>query len=1158
MYFSRLRLSGFKSFVDSTDLIIEPGMTGIVGPNGCGKSNLVEALRWVMGETSAKRMRGGDMDDVIFGGTSSRPARNLAEVSLSIDNSLRTAPAGFNEASELEVTRRIERGSGSDYRINGKLVRARDVQLLFADNASGANSPALVSQGKVAQIISAKPQDRRMLLEEAAGITGLHSRRHEAELRLKAAEANLLRLDDVIGAMDTQLQSLKKQARQASRYRLLSEQIRKAEAVLWHLRWIAAQADLEQAHAAFGQAEGVVRALMLTVTQFTSRRTGEAAGLPEKRQAEAVAAAALQRLIIAREQLDAEERRVAEQQQALLRRLQQIAGDLGREQALAADAGDALARLENEREQLHAAQADEEMLEEAAREALDEAREKVDALDHQLTLLTEQMAAGEARRAATQRQVADLEARTGALTKRIDEQRTQHQALERASITDAGMTEAELAIELAEQRLEEAREAADSAERAKTDSEQSQARARDALQTTEAAYTRLKAEEKALSELLAAGASDLFPPLIDAVTVAPGYEGALAAALGDALTAPLDEAAPVHWRTLPPLPAAALPPLETLGVEALGLHVQGPPALARSLALIGVVPDSATGASLCAHLSPGQILVSRDGGSWRWDGLTTQAGVPTAAAVRLKQRNRLRELRDELDAASELVEQARDALSDARQTAEEASQRDRHSREAVREAFTGLSTTRDRHTRLAREADAAASKLAALAEALERLETDRRDLEVQRNDAHALLDTLPDPREGRDSVNETRAALAERRTTLVEKQSMLERLTREAQARQQRLTAIRQEEESWANRSQGAGGRVAELQERSAAAEAELNRLANRPAEIAGDRQELLSRIAEAERARTRAADALAETEGGLAETERALKKAESDLADARERRARAEAAVQTAVQLTQTMAERIAERLDCTPEQTRATAEIGPDESLPDATATEARLEKLVREREGMGPVNLRAEIEAGELEAQIISFRTEREDLIAAIARLRQGIGSLNREARERLTASFDAVNKNFQDLFTRLFGGGKAQLELVNAEDPLDAGLEIYASPPGKKLQILSLLSGGEQALTALALLFAVFRSNPAPICVLDEVDAPLDEANVGRFCDLVEDIAREGDTRFLIITHHRLTMARVNRLFGVTMSERGVSQLVSVDLSAAEELRGAKVA
>nr|WP_211114057.1 AAA family ATPase [Azospirillum picis] len=1144
-------MSGFKSFVDATELVIEPGMTGIVGPNGCGKSNLVEALRWVMGETSAKRMRGDDMDDVIFGGTSSRPARNLGEVTLAVDNRSRTAPAGFNEQDELEITRRIERGSGSDYRINGKLVRARDVQLLFADNASGAGSPALVSQGKVAQIIAAKPQERRALLEEAAGITGLHSRRHEAELRLKAAESNLTRLDDVIAAMDGQLNSLKKQARQAARYRSLSEQIRRTEAVLWHLRWIAAQEEHSRARTAFAAAEAAVRDRMLSVNQLVARRAEAAAGLPDKRQDETRAAAGLQRLVIAREQLDAEEKRVTEQRQALESRLRQIAGDLGREEALAADAGEALARLIAEREALLAAQADEEVLEEAAGEALAEARERVDVLDRELIRLTEAVAADEARRAATERQAAELETRAAGLAKRLAEQQAQRAALEAEIAASADLSDAELAVELAEQRLEQAREAAEVAEHAKAEAEPAQSRAREALSAAESARARLRAEESALAELLEAGSGGQFPPLVDAVAVTPGYEGALAAALGDALTASLDGAAPLHWRDLPaygsiaPLPA---------GTEPLTGHVEGPAAASRALAHIGVVADADAGSALAPALAPGQILVSRDGGAWRWDGLTMQAGTPTPAAVRLKQRNRLAELRGDLELAEDRVERCREALDAARLAVEAAVQADRRAREAVRDGFSALNVARERHAKLARQADAASTRLAALAEAVERLAIDEREAAARRDEALDLLASLPDPREGREQVSDRRAALADRRAALADRQNALDRLTREAQARRQRLAAIQDETASWDTRSAGAGGRVAELRRRAEEADGELAGLSGRPAAIATERQDLLDRIAAAERDRKRAADALAEAEAWLAGTERALHDAEAALSDGREARARAEAAVSAAVQQERTLTERIAERLDCRPEDTRAAAELADGETLPDAASVEERLDKLTREREGMGPVNLRAEIEAAELDSQIAGLQGEREDLTAAIARLRHGISSLNREARERLVASFDVVNRDFQDLFTRLFGGGSAHLELVNAEDPLNAGLEIYASPPGKKLQVLSLLSGGEQALTALSLLFAVFRSNPAPICVLDEVDAPLDEANVGRFCDLVEDIARQGDTRFLIITHHRLTMARVDRLFGVTMVERGISQLVSVDLSLAEELRG----
>ncbi len=1152
MDFVKLRLAGFKSFVESTELVIEPGMTGIVGPNGCGKSNLVEALRWVMGETSARRMRGDEMDDVIFGGTSRRPARNLAEVSLLLDNSSRTAPAGFNDAQDLEITRRIERGAGSDYRINGRSVRARDVQLLFADNASGANSPALVSQGQIGALIRAKPQDRRQLLEEAAGIAGLHSRRHEAELRLRAAETNLTRLDDVIGAMDGQLQGLRKQARQASRYRNLSDLIRRGEAVLWHLRWQAAATATATARAAFDAAESQVRTLMAAVAQLTTRRTDAAASLPGQRQAEAAAAAALQRLVLAREQLDAEERRFAESQAAHRRLLEQVRRDLERERALAADADGAMLRLDDERLRLSAAQEDETLLAEEATLALADLRDEVEARDRRLTVLTERAAAEEAGRAALVRRCRDLTQQLTVAEQRLAGQRSQREVLERELAARPDLAEAEMVAIAAEERLEQAREAAEAAEQAKFAAESRLGRLRETLQAAEAVRSRLKAEAMALSELLHGRGSsgELFPPVIDAVTVAPGYEGALAAALGDDLTAPINDAAAVHWRTLPPY--AEVPPLPE-GTVPLATKVTGPAALTRRLALLGLVAEAEAGARLAPRLHPGQALVSRDGAAWRWDGLTVTAGAPTAAAIRLRQRNRLDGLRLDLAGAEERVDEARAVFEEARRAGAEAAAEEKRLRDGVREAFTAVNQARDRQSRLERDSAGAVSRLAALVEQLERLEADRAEAEVRLAEADTGLEAMADPGAVRAEIAEQRAELAERRAELAERRSQLDRVTREAQGRRQRLAAIEAEQRSWRTRQQGADGRLAELADRAAAAEAELAALADRPAAIEASRQTLLTRIADAERARRRAADTLAGSETALAETETRLKQAEVGLADAREARARAEAAVGNALQANAALVERIQERLECVPEETLALAGLAPGDELPEAGAVETRLERLTRERENMGPVNLRAELEAGELEAQVNGLTGERADLVAAIGRLRHGITSLNREARERLLASFQIVNTHFQQLFVKMFGGGRAHLELTEAEDPLEAGLEIFASPPGKRLQILTLLSGGEQALTALSLLFAVFLTNPAPICVLDEVDAPLDEANVGRFCDLVQEMGASRRTRFLVITHHRLTMARTDRLFGVTMSEQGVSQLVSVDLRAAETLR-----
>ncbi|OYQ36477.1 chromosome segregation protein SMC [Niveispirillum lacus] len=1171
MQFTKLRLSGFKSFVDQTELLIEPGMTGVVGPNGCGKSNLLEALRWAMGETSAKRMRGEDMDDVIFGGTATRPARNICEVTMVLGNKARTAPPPFTDAEELEITRRLERGSGSDYRINGKLVRARDVQILFADHSSGANSPSMVSQGRVGALINAKPADRRQLLEEAAGISGLHARRHEAELRLRAAETNLTRLEDVLAAMDGQLQGLRKQARQAQRYRQVQDHIRRAEAQLLHQRWAEANRLLDRARDGHATADQAVRDQMLAVGSTVTARDQAAEALPALRQEDAAAGAALQRLLVAREQLDAEEARVKEAHGAMQRRLAQLATDLARERALAADADNAAARLAEERASLLDAQAEEAMELEAAEEALLTARDAMEAAERDLSRVLEQAASEEAARTATANRLRDAQARLSTLEKRLSEQAAQLTALDATIGDDDALQVAAEALILAEQRLDLAREAAEQAEMAKqeADSALEQARsdgqatiaeARSILSQAEARETQLRAERDGLRALLNLEEEDLFPPLIDAVAVAAGYEQALAAALGDDLTAPLDEAAARHWRALPPLDATT--PLPA-GVEPLSTQVKAPAEMARCLSHIGLVPDAATARRLAPTLAAGQILVSRDGGAWRWDGLTTTPGAPTAAAIRLTQRNRLAEIELALDRADADLSAARRAHAEASEAADaavlsarraqEATQAgDRQARDAVRHAFTAVDQARHAQSRLISEAAAARSKRDALAQALEVLTSDKAEAAYLVADAQAALDALPDPTLSRMAVADARGLLAEQRGHLSGTQGAVDRVKRDAEQRRRRLSSLEAEQLSWKARVEGAASRLSELTERAEEGQAELEALTERPLEIAAERETLRGHIATAERRRRQTGDALAEAETALSQAEQAVRKAESALADAREARAHAEAAVAQSLNALAGLVERIREKLDCEPGEVLAAAGIDPDDEMPPPSQLEQRLSRLLEDRERIGPVNLRAEVELAEMEAETAKLTTERDDLTAAIARLRQGIGAINREAREKLLASFDLVDGHFQRLFTKLFGGGVAHLKLTESDDPLDAGLEIYASPPGKKLQVLSLLSGGEQALTALSLLFAVFLCNPAPICVLDEVDAPLDEANVGRFCDMVEEMAASGATRFLIVTHHRLTMARMHRLFGVTMMERGVSQLVSVDLEKAAEM------
>ena len=1149
MQFKKLRLSGFKSFVDPTELWIEPGTTGIVGPNGCGKSNLVDALRWAMGETSPRQMRGGEMDDVIFAGTAARPSRNIAEVTLFLDNAHRKAPAPFNDAEEIEVTRRIDRGSGSSYHVNGKEVRARDVHVLFADAATGARSTGLVSQGHISDLIKAKPSDRRAILEEAAGITGLHSRRHEAELRLRAAETNLVRLDDVLMTLESQLVGLKRQARQASRYRKIGDLIRRAEAALLHRRWQQATDTIEAARARHAQVESEVAALTSRAAKSATAQADAAARLPELRKAEAEAAQALQRLIIEREALDAEEARIEQARRDTLGRIAESESDISRERALAADAEAALARLAEEERAIAAAQANESDALETARRDFTEASAQVSALESDLSAATQRVAGEEARREALVKRATDCAARLGRLGERAQELARDTAALEAQALQPSEIAAAKTALQAAKEALGACRAELEAAEVALFAAQAAESETRDAVREAEAAHARLDAEASALSRLLSEGIDD-FPPVIDSLTVEPGYELALAGALGDDLGAPVHDAAPLRWEELPltaeapPLPGAAQP---------LAKFVTAPAALSRRLAQVGVVASEAEARSLRSQLRQGQRLVTRDGALWRWDGFTAACGHGAGAAERLNQRNRLKEIRGTLPAAAQKLEDLRARFGAAEEKARNAASGLRAKQEAARAAETALEAARVRHADLAQKQSAVESRLAALAEAVSRVESEHAEAQSESAQVAAETNDLPDVEEGRTALAAVQRQLAERRAALAQSQGRHDRLAHEAESRTLRLTALAAERNSWKTRAEDAAMTFASLAERLTAAKSEAEQLAKRPQEIEAARGRLMDQIAAGEQARSEAGDILAQAESEANEAGKQLKEAETALAAAREERVRAEALVEQAEQGRASVAERIKERLGCEPHETLAAADLSEDDELPELPVIDAKLERLLRERDNMGPVNLRAEAESAEVETQIETMKAERADLVSAIARLRQGIASLNREGRERLLAAFAVVDRHFQELFVRLFGGGRAYMKLTEAEDPLEAGLEIFASPPGKRLQILSLLSGGEQALTAISLLFAVFLTNPAPICVLDEVDAPLDDSNVDRFCTLIEEIARSSETRFLVVTHHRITMSRVQRLFGVTMSERGISQLVSVDLGDAERLR-----
>ena len=1140
--FRRLRIAGFKSFAEPVSVEIMPGLTGIVGPNGCGKSNVVEALRWAMGENNARTMRGAEMDDVIFAGTAARPSRALAEVTVFLDETAGLVPPPFHEEPELQVSRQIERGSGSRYRVNGKEVRARDVQTMFADLASGARASAMVSQGRVGMLVGARPEERRSVLEEAAGITGLHARRHEAELKLRAAEANLARADDLKGQLDSQLSGLKRQARQATRYRNLSGNIRAAEAELLSILRARAEAARDAAGAALHDARVAVSAAAEASAAAGEYATQAAAGLPALRGTEAETRTRLERHRVAQEQIAAEEERARTALAESRRRLEQLHRDLAHAEQLSRDAAAAEQRLGAEDASLAEADAGHESRAELAGAAAAEAADAVREAEAAAQRATEAAAEASARHSAASQLLAQAEQRARRANEQFVRLQDERTRLSSQQVDPARVAAAEGEQQQAEAALAAARSALDAAEQARAATTAALTAAREAQSGAESARARLAAEARALSEVLAVRDGERWPPMVDALTVPAGLETALGAVLGDELTSALNPEAARHWRELPPFdPAPALP----AGITPLAAVVQGPPALARALSQIGLVEDEAIGEAQQSALAPGQVLVSRKGAIYRWDGYTIHAGTPTAAAVRLQQRNRLAQLRADLQQSEQAAQAALSVRQQAEQAAQAATAEEQRARTVRRDAEQRLERARSALTALRQQAATANARLAAVDQQLEHHAGERQDSDAALARAREAQAALPDLTALRAAVEQARAALNAARNRETATRSERDTLAREHAARVARRQRIASERADWQSRANDAAGRVTELANRRDAAQEEFSGLEAAPGEIAARRTEAVEALQAAEAEHRRAANELAAEVKRSGEADRAARAAEAALAAAREQAVRAEANAQQADHAWGTVAERILERLGVDADLPEPPAELSAEAE----EKARKRHERLVKEREEMGPVNLRAEVEAGEVEQRIASIDTEREELTTAIAKLRGSIGHLNREGRERLSSVFQEVDKHFQALFTRMFGGGRAHLALVGSDDPLQAGLEIYAQPPGKKLATLSLLSGGEQALTALSLIFAVFRCNPAPICVLDEVDAPLDDANVERFCTLLEDMVRETQTRFMVVTHHPLTMARMDRLYGVTMQERGVSRLLSVDLDRA---------
>lgn len=1156
VHFSKLKLYGFKSFVDKTELDIGPGLNGIVGPNGCGKSNLVEALRWVMGEKSAKNMRGGGMEDVIFAGTAKRPARNAAEVAIIIDNQDGQAPAPFQHTTEIEITRRIEKDKGSQYRVNGKSVRARDVNLLFADTMTGANSPALVSQGRITEIIMAKPQDRRRILEESAGISGLHSRRHEAELRLRAAEQNLLRLDDVLREMRGRLSSLKRQSRQAERYKELSATIRQYDMALAWMGWVDTRQKIKAGREEFATHNATVQTLLQTTQQLVKDIEAQEKDLPDLRKKDTELRAVLQNFRVSLERLE-------QNIQTKLKNLaeaQQAKAQLDKDNDFAKTQYDDV---------INAIEATQTSLE-SARQEITDLPQTIQALEELHNKLRNDYLAIQTERQNLQTEIAVAEESRDQIVTRLRECRTRlgnvNTGIERnqdflsqlkSKITDIESDPVYKAdLDALRQAMDKAQSEIESLEQSVAETNANLTTLKDTRNELHTELRGIESEKTALTALVENTSSDAGNgTLLKTLKVETGYEKAVSTALDHWLTeAGTDSTAAVYWagdnngNTLSPV----------AGCTKMADIMEAPAFMQTVISGIGIVDTTEQGHDLAAKLVAGQMIVSKTGDIWRWDGLRVNGATYQAqdtAALILEQSNRIKALEKSAAETSAKLAEVEDKLNaareelDAQQTAlNAASDAARMAKNSYFDTERTQTRLQDQMQSLLREEEGLNARMAQLAEEQAELVAQEKSLEegLSKTDS--------------DAINRQKAKIASF-------DEQLSALQRDIDAKHGELAAARNKNALLTSRIDSLGQDLVKMEKEKQRLFERLEDLTNRQDVIDrkisdyqaaqnqdnedSERESLLSKIASQDEAVRDNGIKLELAEKTYRDNQNALREAEANAATAREKRAVIQTNVANFEEELAKIQENIAEQFAINPQHLEEQVLSLFEENVPERPQLQAERDKAIQQRDAIGPVNLRAAIESDETETQLAELEAEHNDLVKAIEQLRTGINKLNREARERLAIAFKRVDQYFQVLFADLFGGGKAYLEMIESDDPLESGLEIYAQPPGKSLQTLSLLSGGEQTLTATALIFAMFQTNPSPICVLDEIDAPLDDANVDRVCSLMEKIARETNTRFIVITHHRMTMARMDRLYGVTMGELGVSQLVSVDLGAIQE-------
>ena len=1140
MKFQSIRISGFKSFLEPTEIQINDGLTGVVGPNGCGKSNIVEAIKWIMGENSARQMRGDGMDDVIFAGTNERPARNFAEVSIKLDNSEKKAPAIFNHHDEIEITRKIEREKGSVYRVNGKQVRARDIQLIFADSGTGARSSGIVSQGRIAQIIDANPEDRRIILEEAANIKGLHNRRHEAELKLKGASDNLDRLVDIEQTYKDQLIELEKQGRKAARYRSVGERIRKAEAILFLTLLNNAKKEFNDLNIRLKDANQNVYRGQIEASKQTKFQLDISNKIPTLKKNEAEKAAILQALNITKIRLEEEKSTAQNALDNVTSQIDLIKSDIAREFQIKEDAKKSLLNLLKEETNLKEDTQNFSSKISKASDLVKELKVKSNNADEKLSSITSEIY-------SIKSDKSDIEKRIKNLKEKIE--------ISQSQLTNFNIDDDKNNFKLDVQKLIELKklilENNKLHERNKGELEKLEKLESMFIEEKNIAmfeFNKVNAELNSLSSLL--GHDSLNQNTLEkTIGNINNLEEAIGSVLGETLLAPIfsdDNTVEnsTYWRNdFKAVLTTALPEHVTPIVS----KITKSSILDKALTGVGIVANKAIAFKLQKELTFGQALTTPEGGLWRWDGFVQPQGVQNSYSERLQQIARLRFLQKELSFLKKKQSLTEQKLDNSINNTKVCRDHISNLQIKLSNLISQSNELELRNTKLESKLLSSEILIKELKNTEQGSKKELSDLEKEFNNSINLPYLLAEELKVRNNADLSRNELTDAMATE-------QQIKSEESFQSRNLIQIGNQKENWQVREEEAKTRLALLEKRLTLSQDEKNRLSVLPDNFEKTEKELNIKVQDAIQNRNIAADELIQTETNLNQADKLVREAERTVASLREEMIKIEALLNLSKTKIQNIDDRVFEKLRIKSDELNKMANTREEDDFSRSLEMlEKNLQRLLNERETLGAVNLRAEDEMNEMQNKIETMSNERIDLEQAIAKLRSGIFELNKEGRQRLKESFEEVNQNFKQLFQKLFGGGDAELKLIGNEDPLQAGLEVLASPPGKKMQLLSLLSGGEQALTAISLIFSVFLCNPAPICILDEVDAPLDDSNVGKFCDLLNNIVEETNTYFMVITHHRLTMAKMDRLFGVTMEQKGISKLVSVDLEQASKIR-----